>query len=151
MKRPALCDRLTVLFLLPVIWTVMGLAGCAGKDEGSGYDMIVFDKVAEFSDSRGQAKIKLYTYDGQKVEEKNIRAYAETLGCGMSYAYFYPVSLQTGAIPIAEINAARSFKQAEEILYQGEGYGRWHFSSQCLGLIPIVSDCRQSSLSMQCR
>lgn len=122
------------------------LTGCA---EIIPVDLKV-SKMAEYADRRGQANVKLYMYSGSpKITD--IRAYAEKQGCNMHYAYFYPDTVPLSEIPVEEINAAKSFADAREILFDGEGYARWRFSSQCLAVIPIVTDCNERFAGQNCR
>jgi len=63
-------------------------------------------------------------------EIENVKSYADRLGCGMIFAYFYPESTDRNEIPIEELQSARSFVEAREILFKGEGYDKWHFAAQ---------------------
>jgi hypothetical protein len=141
-KRPT-----AVFFSL--LFLAAGITGCADKDKKNPADIEV-RKMAEFSDRLGQASVKLYIYSGD-VEEKNIRAYTEKLGCRMLHAYFYPDTVPLNEIPIEEIRSATSFSEVQEILFHGEGYAGWRFASRCFSVIPIVTDCRESRVSQNCR
>jgi len=137
------------VFLLGVLVTTLVFGCVEMKGDRSG-ENITFTKAGEFKDRRGQATIKLYTYAGA-AELDDIKSYAGTLGCGMLYAYFYPADTLRDEMPVDELQTARSFTHAQEILFQGEGYAKWHYAAQCLGLIPTVTDCQATPLSTNCR
>lgn len=149
-KEPARMRTIRMRTCVVFVLAMLIASGCAKEKYDNGYEGINFDHVAEFSDSRGQVKIKLVVYSGEP-EKENIKAYAGTLGCGMLYAYFYPDSIMREEIPIAEITSATSFVQAQEILFKEEGYSRWHYAAQCLAMIPTVTDCQETPLSPNCR
>ena len=131
---------------LAMVFLATGMGGCAEKKP---VDLDV-SKMAEYSDRRGQANVKLYRYSGTP-EIEDIKAYVEKLGCNMLYAYFYPDTVSLNEIPVEEINAAKSFADVREILFNGEGFARWKFSSQCLAVIPIVADCSERFGGQNCR
>lgn len=138
-------QKLPATLLLPAI-ALLGLAGCADKNS---LDFRI-SKLAEFSDPRGQANIKLFMYSGE-VDVENIKAYTDTLGCNMQYAYFYPDTVPLANIPVSEISMASNYAEANEVLFKGEGYAKWHYAARCFAAIPIVSDCLASPLTMNCK
>lgn len=135
-----------VVTLLFLVFLGVGLSGCAEKNEAP----IHFEKMAEFRDRLGQANVKLYRYTGQ-AELENIRTYSEKLGCKMLHAYFYPDTIPLNEIPAEEIGSAKSYSEIQEILYEREGYARWHYAVQCFALIPFITDCIDSPVSQNCR
>ena len=143
-----MCIKKTSLIFLFVLFFVSGLTGCADKNVNLA-DIDV-RKLAQYSDKRGQANVKLYMYSGE-VKEKNIKAYAEKLGCNMLFAYFYPDTVPLNEIPVEEIRSAKSFNDTHEILFNGEGYASWRFAARCFAVIPIVADCQASSVTQNCR
>ena len=131
---------------LVIFFFAMGMAGCAVTEPA---DLDV-SKVADYSDRRGQANVQLYMYSGTpKVDD--IKTYTEKLGCNMLHAYFYPDTIPLSEIPVEEINAAKSFTEAQEILFNGEGFARWRFSARCFAVIPIVADCNDRFAGQNCR
>ena len=143
-----MCIKKTSLIFLVVLFLVSGLTGCADKNVNLA-DIDV-RKLAQYSDKRGQANVKLYMYSGE-VKEKNIKAYAEKLGCNMLFAYFYPDTVPLNEIPVEEIRSAKSFNDTHEILFNGEGYASWRFAARCFAVIPIVVDCQASRVTQNCR
>lgn len=135
-------------FAVPLLVVVFGVmvTGCAEKNLAD----IQVKKMAEFSNRLGQANVKLYVYSGD-VEAKNIKAYTETLGCNMLYAYFYPDTVPVTKIPIEEVQSAKSYAEINDILFSSEGYDRWRFASRCFSVIPIVTDCNENPVSQDCR
>lgn len=132
-------------------FTVILFCGaCAELTGGKSENPPTFNRAGEFTDRRGQAKIRLFTYTGL-AEYADIKSYTEKLGCGMVYAYFYPAGTPVNEIPAAELQAAKSFTRAQEILFQGAGYTKWDYASQCIGFIPTVTDCRETPISTNCR
>jgi len=125
-------------------------SACGDMKGRTGADSLKVIPAGAFTDKRGQAKIRLFTYVGEP-EYEDIKAYAETLGCGMMYAYFYSAGTPAGEIPAVELQEAKSFTQAQEILFQGAGYAKWDYGAQCIGFIPTVTDCRETALSQNCR
>ena len=124
---------------LSILVIVAALAGCAEKEPVVEFTA---DKISDYSSRLGQANVKLYMYSGTpKLED--VKVYAEKLGCNMLYAYFYPDTVPLSKIPVEEIRSAKSFAETQEILFNGEGYARWSFASQCLAVIPIVADCNE--------
>ena len=142
-KRKALC--FVLLFILTV-----GFAGCADKKSDAGTEGVAFRKIAGFTDPRGQGKIRLFVYSGEP-EIEDIKRYTEKLGCGMLFAYYYPESTDRNEIPIEGIESAQSLVEARDILYKGEGVSKWRFGTQCFSLIPTITDCQESPISMNCR
>lgn len=136
-----------LLFLLVVLGAV---SCCAGMDSNTFSEGVTFRKVGGFTDRRGQAKIRLIVYSGE-AKEGNIRLYAEKLGCGMLYAYYYPDITDMNDIPVQQLESARNFVEARDLLFKGEGVGKWNFASQCLGMIPTVTDCVEMPISTNCR
>ena len=141
--------KIVILFLFLMAWVTI-LSGCVQDKYDKGAEGVTFSKLGGFTDRNGQAKIRLIAYSGE-AETANIKNYAERLGCGMLFAYFYPESTDRSEIPVEELNTARSFVEAKEILFKGEGYGKWHFAAQCLGMITTVTDCQERSISTNCR
>ncbi len=139
--------KLVLINIFLLLYLCLGAAGCADKKNLAD---IQANKLSEYSDRRGQANVKLYRYSGD-VKLENIKAFTEKLGCRMLYAYFYSESVPMSEIPVEEVRTARSFTDVQEILFQGEGYGKWRFSSRCFALIPIVTDCLESPVSQDCR
>lgn len=137
--------RRKVIFL-PLVYFCLLLTGCADKNQAA----IQFEKVADFTDRRGQANVRLYTYSGE-VDLDDIKTYSEKMGCNMLYAYFYPATVPLNEIPMYEINAAGSYNEVQEILYEREGYARWHYAVQCFAVIPFITDCIDSPVSQNCR
>jgi len=135
-----------VLFLLAIL--IVGAAGCADKNESEA--PISVSKLAEFSDRLGQANVRLYMYSGD-MEEEDIKAYVEKLGCNMLYAYYYPDTVPISQIPVEEVGAAKSFAEVQDALFNGEGFSRWRYAAQCFAVIPIVVDCYESPASQNCR
>ena len=121
-------------------------SGCAKKNEVP----VHFEKMAEYTDRLGQANVKLYRYTGQ-AELENIKAYSGKLGCKMLYAYFYPDTVPMNEIPVEEISSATTYSEVQEILYEREGFARWHYAVQCFAVIPFVTDCIDSPVSQNCR
>ena len=138
----------TSLNFLLLMFFVSGLTGCVEKNLNMA-DISV-RKLVEFSDSRGQANVKLYMYSGE-VKEDNIRAYSEKLGCNMLFAYFYPDTVPLNEIPVEEIRSAKSFNETHEILFNGEGFASWRFAARCFAVIPITVDCQASRVNQNCR
>ncbi len=138
---------LCYLFILALSFV---LPGCVQDKYNKGAENVDFTNIGGFTDPNGQARIRLIVYSGE-AELENIKSYADRLGCGMLFAYFYPESTDRNEIPIEELESSRSFVEAREILFKGEGYGKWHFAAQCLGLIPTVTDCQERSISTNCR
>ena len=136
--------RLAVIFL--VLFFISTITACADKKVMD----INARKLAEYSDSRGQANLKLYMYSSN-AEIKDIEAYTDKLGCNMLFAYFYPDTVATSEIPVEEIRSAKSFVEAREILFNGEGYASWRFAARCFAAIPIVTDCKDGPLAQNCR
>jgi hypothetical protein len=89
-------------------------------------------------------------YSGEP-EVEDIKAYVENQGCNLLYTYFYPDTVSLSEIPVEEIRSAKSFVAAQDILFNGEGYARWSFSSQCLAVIPIVNNCNERFGGQNCR
>lgn len=145
MKRQKMIAAVLLGFAVSLI-----CGACGEMTGGKGENPPTFNRAGEFTDRRGQAKIRLFTYSG-RVEYEDIKSYTETLGCGMLYAYFYPAGTPVTVIPAAELQEAKSFTQAQEILFQGAGYTKWDYASQCIGFIPTVTDCRETPLSTNCR
>lgn len=143
-----MCVKKSLATFLVLFFFASGITACADKN----LDLadINVRKMAEFSDSRGQANVKLYMYSGE-VKEENIKAYAEKLGCNMLFAYFYPDTIPLHEIPVEEINSAKSFAEANEILFNGEGFASWRFAARCFSIIPIIEDCKASRVSQNCR
>lgn len=135
-----------VVTFLSLIFLGVGISGCAKKNEVQ----IQFEKLAEYTDRLGQVNVKLYRYTGE-AELENIKTYSEKLGCKMLYAYFYPDTIPSNEIPVEEIRSAQSFGEIQEILYEREGFARWHFAVQCFALIPLITDCIESPVSQNCR
>jgi len=140
-------NRLSAIFVL-LLFSAFGITACA--DKNLNLADINVRKLAEFSDSRGQANVKLYLYSGE-VKEENIKAYAEKLGCNMIFAYFYSDTIPLHEIPVEEIRSAKSFNETQEILFNGEGYASWRFAARCFAAIPIIVDCKESGVSQNCR
>ena len=124
-----------------------GITGCVDKKPMD----INVSKIVEYTDRLGQANLRLYIYSGEEVEIEDIKAYTEKLGCNMLYAYFYPDTLSLSEIPVEEIRTAKTFSEAQDILFNGEGYAGWRFASRCFAAIPIVTDCLESRVSQNCR
>lgn len=122
------------------------ITGCAEKKPLN----IHYENLAEFSDRLGQANVKLFRYSGE-AEIENIKEYTEKLGCKMLYAYFYPDTIPLSEIPVEEINTAKTYTEAYEILYNNSGYTKWRYVAQCFSMIPITSDCYESPVSQNCR
>lgn len=141
--------KIVILFLFLLAWTAI-LSGCVQDKYDKGAEGVTFSKIAGFTDSNGQARIRLIAYSGE-AETANIKNYAERLGCGMLFAYFYPESTERSEIPVEEIEAAQTIVEAREILFKGEGFGKWRFAVQCLTLIPTITDCQESPISSNCR
>ena len=80
-----MCVKKPSATFLLLLFFISGITACADKNLAD----INVSKMAEYSDTRGQANIKLYMYSGE-VKEENIKAYTNKLGCNMLYAYFYP-------------------------------------------------------------
>jgi len=144
-----LMEKMVIRFLFFLALAAM-LSGCVQDKYGKGTDSVTFSKIGGFTDRNGQAKIRLIVYSGE-AEREDIKRYAERLGCGMLFAYFYPDSTDRNEIPVEEIQSARSFVEAREILFKGEGVGKWRFAAQCLTLIPTVTDCQEAPISTNCR
>ncbi len=142
-KRKMVAAALTASLVLA------GLAGCP-KPGSVRDELIDIKKLGEFSDKRGQARVKLLTYSGPAKLE-NIKKYVGTMGCGMLYAYFYSADTDPALIPVEELQSAGTFSQARDVLFQGEGYAKWDFGAACLGIIPTVTDCRKTPYSSNCR
>jgi hypothetical protein len=140
----------TIMYLFSLAVLLAGISGCAAMNMDKIAEGVEFRKVGEFTDRNGQAKILLVVYSG-KAGEGNIRQYAEKLGCQMIFAYYYPDSTDRNEIPAQQLESARNFAEAREVLFQGEGVGKWRFASQCLGMIPKVTDCLEYSISTNCR
>lgn len=132
------------------LFMVTFFSGCVEMKGDKSSEEITFTKAGEFTDRRGQAKIKLYTYAGE-AEFEDIKSYAGTLGCGMLYAYFYPADTLREEIPVYELGSAKSFSHAQDILFKGEGYAKWHYAVMCLGMLPTLTDCQETPLSTNCR
>ena len=111
---------------------------------------MTFKKIAGYDDPRGGGKIRIYTFTGEP-ELEDIKTHVEKLGCGMLFSYYYPTTADRSEIPVERIEAAKSLLEAREILYTGEGVSRWHFGSQCMTLIPSVTNCMESPISSNCR
>lgn len=139
-----------VVKLLIMLFVLGAVSGCAGMDGNTFAEGVTFRKVGGFTDRYGQAKIRLIVYSGE-AKEGNIRLYAEKLGCGMLYAYYYPDTTDMNDIPVQQLEYARNFVEARDLLFKGEGAGRWSFASQCLGMIPTVTDCVELPISTNCR
>lgn len=141
---------LAAVALLLLGTAVSMLLGACGAMNSFGKNQVTYTRAGGFIDKRGQAKIVLFTYNGHAKYE-DIKSYTETLGCGMLYAYFYPADTSSDLIPTYELQNAKSFTQAQDVLFKGAGYAKWHFASQCIGFIPTVTDCRETPLSTNCR
>jgi hypothetical protein len=148
-KYTIFSGKTVVRFLLLSV-LVIPVSGCVLSKYDKGDEGVTFTKIGGFTEPNGQAKIRLITYTGQ-AEMENVKTYAEQLGCGMMFAYFYPETSDRSLIPVEEIQAARSIVEAREILFKGEGVGKWRFATQCLSLIPTVTDCLKSPISTNCR
>ena len=135
----------TVVFLL----IFFGITGCADKKK-SAEDLVTFQKIAGYDDTRGQGRVRIFTFTGEP-EIEDIKQHTEKLGCGMLFAFYYPSAANMADIPIESVESARSLLAARDALFKGEGVGRWRFGTQCLGLIPSVTDCMESPISSNCR
>ena len=141
-----MCIKRSAATFLLVLFFVSGITACADKKLVD----VNARKMAEYSDSRGQANVKLYMYSSAaKIED--IKDYTKKLGCNMLFAYFYPDTVPLNEIPIEEIRSAKSFNETHEILFNGEGYASWRFAVRCFAVIPIVTDCQESQVSQNCR
>lgn len=140
----------TAIQVIFLVVCFAGISGCASLNTDDTAEGVNFCKIGEFADRRGQVKIVLVTYTGE-AGAGNIQQYAEKLGCRMMFAYYYPDSTDRNEIPVQQLESAGNFLEARELLFQGEGVGKWRFASQCLGMIPTVTDCLEYSLSTNCR
>jgi len=136
------------VFFLTVL--LAGISGCADLNMKKTAAAVTFSKIGEFTGHGGQSKILLVIYSGE-AQEGNIKEYAEKLGCQMVFAYYYPDSTDRNDIPAQQMQEAENFAAARDVLFQGEGVGKWHFASQCLGMIPHVTDCQEFPISTYCR
>lgn len=145
MTGPKTVITFMCLLVLPAV-----LSGCAGMDNKKVAEGVTFRKIGGFTERNGQGRIRLVTYSGE-AEKGNIEIYANKLGCGMLFAFYYPESTDMNDVPVAQLESARNFVEAREVMFKGEGVGKWSFASQCLGLIPTVTDCVESPISTNCR
>ncbi len=148
-KNQMIVQKTAGRFLLAVVLAAM-LTGCVQSKYDKGSEGVTFSRIGGFTEPGGQGKIRLFTYTGEP-EIEDVKKYAEQLGCGMMFAYFYPETSDRNLIPVEEVQSARSIVEAREILFKGEGVGKWHFATQCFSLIPTITDCRKSSISTNCR
>ena len=138
-------QRSSVAFLA-VFFCCFLIIGCSEKTTVP----VTIEKLAEFSDRLGQASVKLFRYSGD-ADEDYIKEYSEKLGCKMIYAYFYPATVPLAEIPVDEINMAKTYTEAYDILYSGGGFAKWRFVTQCFSMIPVISDCYESPVARNCR
>ena len=122
------------------------ITGCAEKQTVP----ITVEKLAEFSDRLKQANVKLFRFSGDPDLEY-MKKYSEKLGCKMVFAYFYPDTVPMSDIPVYEINTAKTYSEAYDILYSGAGFAKWRFVTQCFSMIPVISDCYESPVARNCR
>jgi hypothetical protein len=134
------------MIIFALIFIGVSVPGCANKSQVP----INYEKMAEFTDKRGQANVRLYRYTGN-VKLKNIKEHSGKLGCNMLYAYFYPDTVPLNEIPVNEIRSAQTYSEVQEILYEREGYARWRFAVQCFAVIPFITDCMESPVSQNCK
>jgi len=138
-----------ICFLSLIFWPGV-FAGCAGMNSDKAADGVKFSKIGEFRDSSGQARILLIVYSGEATKG-NIKQYAENLGCGMVFAYYYPETTDINTIPVGQLESAGNFVEAREALFTGENSAKWRFASQCLGMVPTLTDCMEFTISTNCR
>lgn len=134
-----------VLFLLIVL-----VPGCAALDPKGVADNVSFRLVGGYGGQTEQARIRVIVYSG-KPKEGNIKQYAEKMGCGMIFAYFYPDSTDMNDIPVVELADARNFIEARDVLFKGEGFGKWSYATKCMGIITTLTDCVEHPISTNCR
>lgn len=125
------------------------LSGCADK-KSSGTEGVTFQKIAGYTDQRGQGRIRVYTFSGEP-EIEDIKMHTEKLGCGMLFVYYYPESMDLSEMPLESLETAKSTVAANDLLHKGEGVSRWRFGAQCLSIIPSITDCMETPISTNCR
>lgn len=140
----------TTIKLMFLLVLLAGISGCADMGGDKVAEGVTFSKIGGFTDRNGQAKIRIVVYSGE-AEVGNIKVYSEKLGCGMLFAYYYPDATDRNDIPVQQLESAQTFVEAREIMFKGEDVGKWSFASQCLGMIPTVTDCVESPISTNCR
>lgn len=129
-------------------WAVLAgffLTGCADKKPVE----FVAQRVAVFTDGKGQAKVHLYVYAGNP-KKGDVEAFVRKKPCNMFFAYFYPESEPLANIPTHEVEVAKTFNEVRTLLFESEGYAAWRFAARCLAAIPIVTDCQEGSLLGEC-
>jgi hypothetical protein len=136
--------------LIGLILVLPGIQGCGSMDGRGAGEAVVFRNAGEFTDSRGMAKIVLVMYTGN-AREADVRQYVGRLGCNLVFAFFYPEGTPPEQVPVRELEEARNFVEARDLLFQGPDTGGWSFASQCLGMIPTITDCRETPGSTNCR
>lgn len=142
-KRIALSSAILLLM-------TANLIGCADKKNDSGTEGVSFQKIGGYTDPRGQGRVRIFLYSGEP-EIEDIKMHTDKLGCGMLFAYYYPESTDSNDIPVVQVETARSLLDAKDALFKGEGVGRWRFGTECLGIIPSITDCMESPISTRCR
>lgn len=138
-------QRIFIVLFIAFFYSLV-LNGCAEKNPVQ----VNIEKLAEFSDRLGQANVQLFRYSGD-ADIDYIKEYSERLGCKMIYAYFYPDTVPVGGIPVYEINNAKTYTEAYDILYSGGGFAKWRYVTQCFSMIPVISDCYESPVARNCR